>query len=54
MAKLADALESGSNVERRDGSSPFIPTIEDRVTYFNKNRLFFCLSLNFCSSCVTH
>ncbi len=32
MAKLADALESGSNVERRDGSSPFIPTIKKHLS----------------------
>lgn len=26
MAELADALDLGSNVERREGSSPSIPT----------------------------
>ena len=27
VAELVDALDLGSNVERRGGSSPFIPTI---------------------------
>ena len=37
VAELVDALDLGSNVERRGGSSPFIPTfINWDIVYFFK------------------